>query len=141
MPRTGDGPLRITMSKRKKKQKGRGAALVYQLDARQTDAELIETMRGMRAARLGGALPSGGTAFVFSRPGAGPPAGPVLTLTVQFTGYNDDPRELDEIPEVRDFCLRLCAMGLPSFLDPATTLRGMPGFNGGISLGAFEVWR
>jgi hypothetical protein len=54
-------------------------------------------------------------------------------------GFDEDPRELHEIPEVRGFCRRLVSVGFISYLDYASTLlpeerQTAPG------LGAFEVW-
>jgi hypothetical protein len=56
-------------------------------------------------------------------------------------GYNDDPRELHEIPEVQELCRRLVALGFIGFLEPATSLQGLPGYMGGAVFGAWEVWK
>ncbi len=53
-------------------------------------------------------------------------------------GFNEDPRELCEIPEVRGFCRRLMGQGFASYLDPATTFPA--GQKTGKAWGAFELW-
>lgn len=55
-------------------------------------------------------------------------------------GYDDDPRELWQIPETKSFFKRLVSLGLISCLEVSTTAKelakmpGLPGF------GALEVW-
>jgi hypothetical protein len=58
-------------------------------------------------------------------------------------GYDDDPRELWEIPEVNPHFRRLVDFGLIAILARSTTIRalGAPAWMAGIpALGAFEVW-
>lgn len=54
-------------------------------------------------------------------------------------GYDRDPRELYEVPEVRAFCRRLVGQGFISYLDFSTTIpphhENHPG-----AWGAAEVW-
>ena len=65
-------------------------------------------------------------------------------LLLYIMGYENDPRELGDIPRVRGFCRRLVNLGLLSVLHITTTIAGfakspltMAECNG---LGAFEVW-
>jgi hypothetical protein len=53
-------------------------------------------------------------------------------------GYDDDPRELWDIPEVQAFCRRLIKMGMLAALDPAIEFQidGMPK----PGWGAVDVW-
>jgi hypothetical protein len=54
-------------------------------------------------------------------------------------GFDEDPRELWDIPEVRAFCRRLVAQGFISYLDLATRLPGTPAILRD-AMGALEVW-
>jgi hypothetical protein len=60
-------------------------------------------------------------------------------VTCTFDGYGDDPRDLADIPEAREFCKRLVGLGYISFLDVTTSMRGLPAFDRAITLGAWEV--
>jgi hypothetical protein len=63
--------------------------------------------------------------------------GAVLTIS----GYDDDPRELYQIPECVDFFKRLSNLGLISILEVSSSLDGVSRFNGPApGIGAFEVW-
>lgn len=53
-------------------------------------------------------------------------------------GFDDDPRELCEIPEVRAFCQKLIKIGLIHYLVHSSLL-GVPQTTGQL-LGALEVW-
>jgi hypothetical protein len=63
------------------------------------------------------------------------------TVTCSISGYDEDSRELGDIPEVRTLCKRLVDCGYVAFLDAATSIRGLPTFCACMSLGAWEVWR
>jgi hypothetical protein len=95
------------------------AAVVQSLRASLTDPELVALMRQAKRAR-----------------DAGSPS-----VTCAIAGYDEDPRELRDIPEAVELCKRLVRLGYLSFLDVATTVREFPTFNRGTSLGAWEVWR
>jgi hypothetical protein len=58
-------------------------------------------------------------------------------------GYDDDPRELGEIPEVRAHCRRMVDFGVLAVLTRSTWCRelGAPAWTRDVPvLGAFEVW-
>ena len=62
-------------------------------------------------------------------------------------GFNDDIRELNEIPEARAFCSRLCISGFISMLGLSTTCEQLfdsserlPIARDGITLGALELF-
>jgi hypothetical protein len=61
-------------------------------------------------------------------------------------GFDDDPRCLGEIPEVRAFCRRLVGMGFISYLDVSSGIKELAhptvaqGGGMGLGLGALEVW-
>jgi hypothetical protein len=93
-------------------------AVVQHLHVGLSDAELVGMMRQARRCRERGA-PS---------------------VTCAISGYDEDPRELGDIPEVRAFCKRLVGLGYVAFLDVATSIRELPGFCLGLTLGAWEVW-
>lgn len=61
---------------------------------------------------------------------------PNITLTIH--GFDDDPRELYEVVEVRALCRRLVDHGFISGLDIATTITPNDATKG--TLGAMEVW-
>jgi hypothetical protein len=94
-------------------------AVIHQLSTDLTDRELVAIMREAKAARDTGAK----------------------TVTCCIPGYDDAPRELKAIPEAKELCRRMVSLGYPSFLDVTTTVVGGKFFNGGVSLGAWEVWR
>jgi hypothetical protein len=94
------------------------AVVVHNLKADVTDHEVVELMRHARKAQ-GDGCPS---------------------VTCCVAGYDDDPRDLGEVPEVVGPCRRLLNLGYVSFLTPFTSIPGLPGFNRGASLGAYEVW-
>lgn len=57
-------------------------------------------------------------------------------------GYNEDPRDLWQIPEVINFAKKLCAMGVCSILELSTYLDPTweSTSNAGRPFGAFELW-
>jgi hypothetical protein len=68
--------------------------------------------------------------------------------TCVITGFDNDRRELGEIPEVRAFCRRLVGRGFIAWLDlstsieayaPASVAGEWPAYHR-LELGAFEVW-
>jgi hypothetical protein len=85
-----------------------------------TDMELIDCMRHARQAREAG----------------------VRYVLLVVDGYNADPRELWEIPEVKELCRRLVALGVISWLDVAPRLRDLPGYATSpvVGFGAWDVW-
>jgi hypothetical protein len=102
--------------------------LVVQLSVRDTDGAIVNVMRQMdRACQEHARL------------------GKPFLCTCVLTDYNDDPRALDEIPEVQPFCARLWELGLPSFLAVSTSIPDLvphPCLRGCVlGLGAWEVWR
>jgi hypothetical protein len=108
------------MSKHRRRKNGpKKTGFVHELSVGITDAEIIGVMQEAKQLRDGGAM----------------------TLTCVIDGFNDDPRELGDIPEARELCRRLVALGYVSFLDVITSAKGFPTYNGGRTLGAFEVWR
>ncbi len=63
--------------------------------------------------------------------------GAVLTVS----GYDDDPRELYQIPECVDFFRRISDLGLIGILEVSSSLDGISRFPGPApGLGAFEIW-
>jgi len=103
--------------------------MVVRLGVHYTDAEIIGVMRQVRGARA-----------------AHEKGGKCLVATCVIMGYDDDPRELDQIPEVRALCARLWELGLPSFLEVFTSVaeltpRPLDGKGCGLGLGAYEVWQ
>jgi hypothetical protein len=54
--------------------------------------------------------------------------------------YDNDPRELYEIPEVRTFCQRLVDIGCIADPDAFTSVPGASALPLPVGLGAFEVW-
>jgi hypothetical protein len=108
------------MPKRERPEPQRRTAVVQQLNVSLTDEDVIALMRQAKQCREQGV--------------------PLLTCCID--GFNEDPRDLGDIPEVREFCKRLVRLGYISFLDVATSIRELGNaFNGGITLGAWEVWR
>jgi hypothetical protein len=93
--------------------------VIHQLHVGLTDAELIDLMRQAKQCRHDDA-PS---------------------VTCSISGYDNDSRELADIPEVRALCKRLVDCGYVAFLDPATSIRELPTFCACMSLGAWEIWR
>lgn len=85
-----------------------------------SNADLVEIMRSLRRIRS-----------------SGDPARIVCSIH----GFDDDPRELWNIPEVQSFCRRLIDIGFISDLEFAPhwepDLSGTPGQGG---LGAVEIW-
>jgi hypothetical protein len=55
-------------------------------------------------------------------------------------GFDDDPRELGQIPEARALCRRLVGIGFISWLDVSTSIPELKGIGMHAGLGAFEVW-
>lgn len=84
-----------------------------------TNEELHDLMRGLREMRERGTR---------------------ARIVAAIGGYDDDARELWEVPEVRAFCRRLFNVGFPSYLD-AFGKNWLEGDNPApFGLGAFEVW-
>jgi hypothetical protein len=96
--------------------------LVYcvALSLRDTNDELADGMRGMRAARASG----------------------VTNVICTVSGLEDDPRELWQIPEARAFCRRLIDTGFVSYLDPLAALNPDPATHYLLraGFGAGEIW-
>jgi hypothetical protein len=107
------------MSRHDRERKLKRTAVIHRLNVGLTDQDIVGMMRHARDARAKGA--------------------PSVTCCID--DYNDDPREIGEIPEARELCRRLLALGYTSFLDPTTSIPEFPTFNGCMTLGAFEVWR
>jgi hypothetical protein len=64
------------------------------------------------------------------------------TIGVTISGHEDDPRELGEIPVVRQFCQRLVQLGFVADLTPSLML--FPDHDcplpPGMALGSLELW-
>jgi hypothetical protein len=103
----------------------RPALVTTELSVKNTDAEIVAATKRLQTIHSAGA--------------------PVVCLLV-LSDYNDDPRPLHEIPEVRPFMARVWELGLPSFLEVSgffPELSAHPEvirFLGGAGLGALEVW-
>lgn len=97
-----------------------GSVLVVWLDLKSSNEEILEKMATVKTMRESGA---------------------VSNVVCTIAGFDDDSRELWEIPEARAFCRRLVGLGFISYLDFETTIpdTGVPEACQG-SLGAFEVW-
>jgi hypothetical protein len=95
------------------------------LSLRYTDDELIDQMLQLRQMRQTG------------RRGV---------CVCNFTDFDDDPRELHEIPEVKTFCQRLLNLGFIADLDVTTSIKELSPFKEWplpgvlVGLGAFEIW-
>jgi hypothetical protein len=62
-------------------------------------------------------------------------------VLLKIIGYDDDPRELHEIPEVSEFCKRVVNRGMLTILYPSTTFPWSPyPMKKYMGLGAFELW-
>src|SRR5262249_16027503 len=61
-------------------------------------------------------------------------------IVCAIAGFDDDARELGEVPEVRAFCRRLVGIGFISWLDTCTSIPDLGGIGMAAGLGAFEVW-
>jgi len=93
----------------------RGLVIVG-LDLDHTNAEITDVIGFMKAVRESGEFSN---------------------IVCCVNGFDDDPRELWDIPEVRAFAARLITLGFPAFLDVCPSAD--PKLNGG--LGAAElVW-
>jgi hypothetical protein len=99
--------------------------VVSKLRTSQSHAELIEVMRQLRDVR----------------------EKPIAVVVCAIEGFENDPRQLGQIPELRAFCRRLVDLGFISWLEPTTTLslliseyvqQAYPSL--GTYLGAWEVW-
>jgi hypothetical protein len=104
-----------------RRQNRAGTMHIARLSVRYTDEELLDVLRQLHESR---------------KTSRG-----IYTCMVE--GYDDDPRGLYEIPEVRQLCQRLVALGFISELDVTTSMKGLtpagvPGMDAG--LGAFGVW-
>lgn len=65
--------------------------------------------------------------------------------TITINGYGRDKRSLWHIPEVKEFCKKLCSSGLLHTLAPATNVKEVvpEGYNGeqfSNTFGALEIW-
>ena len=92
--------------------------MIVELGLDATNDELREQMRLMKQVRETRSLPN------------------VICVV---RGFDRDPRELWQIPEVRAFCVRLVDQGFISYLDPATHLPFCPPW-ARTGFGALEVW-
>ena len=61
---------------------------------------------------------------------------------ISISGYDDDQRELYEIPEVVDFCKRLCDIGFIAIAQVSTTCSDLleNDYEENFGLGALEIW-
>ncbi len=85
-----------------------------------SNADILAMMQAMKVARE-----SGGVAHV----------------VCFIDGFDEDERDLHEIPEARAFCRRLVDLGFVSWLDFQTTMPATKAQKDcESSLGAFEVW-
>jgi hypothetical protein len=65
---------------------------------------------------------------------------PAARVVCTISDYDNDPRELYEIPEMRAFCQRLVDLGFIADLDAFTSIPGGSALPLPVGLGAFEVW-
>ena len=72
------------------------SVLMMNLHLAESNADLLDKMRLMKLARE---------------------AGTVSNIVALIDGFDDDPRELETIPEVRAFARRLVSQGFAAFLD------------------------
>jgi hypothetical protein len=95
-----------------------GRVLIVELAIGAGNEDILHQMRGMKAVREGGQCPQ---------------------VFCAIRGFDTDPRELWEIPEVRAFCRRLVGMGFISYLDAGASL---PPTDPALKelWGAAEVW-
>jgi hypothetical protein len=94
--------------------------LTCPLSLRYGPAELLDVMRTMKQWRRQG--------------------GPDASITCTISDYDDDPRELHEIPEVQAFCRRPVDLGFIADLDVTTSIAGLARVGPQAGLGAFDVW-
>lgn len=92
--------------------------MIVELGLDATNDDLREQMRQMKRVREARALPN---------------------VICVLRGFDTDPRQLWQIPEVRAFCVRLVDQGFISYLDPATHLPQCPPW-ARTGFGALEVW-
>jgi hypothetical protein len=92
--------------------------VIFSHDVRGSDEWLMEEMERMKEVRENG----------FTK-----------EIVLLISGFDDDPRELADIPEVQAYCRRLVKTGLISYLSFTTSLPGAPKGLAG-SLGSFEAW-
>jgi hypothetical protein len=95
-----------------------GEALILVLHPRESNEEIFNYMRLARTKRNA----------------------EIAHIVCHIGGYDDDERELWEIPEVRAFCRRLMTLGFPSWLDPFTTLPEIRDHPFKDSFGSLEIW-
>lgn len=110
------------MSKRNRERRAQPSGLAFiRLQVALSNQALIDLMREMARMR--------------QQPRIG-------SVVCTIDGYDHDPRELGEIPEVRAFCRRLVDQGFISFLEATTSIPELSKVPGGsqAGLGAFEVW-
>jgi hypothetical protein len=94
--------------------------LFVRLGINASDGEILHQMRIMEPAR--------GTPFFWEH------------VVCAIVGYEDDARELYEIPEARAFCRRLVDMGFIAFLDETTLFSSDMPAMAKQGFGAMEVW-
>lgn len=90
--------------------------IIYQIEKDLTDAEFIEVIRKFWP------IVSTKNRGVYS----------------SIFGYDEDPRELWQIPEVKILCERLVNLGFISILEPTTLFTEEKGFDA--FFGALEIW-
>lgn len=95
------------------------ALMIVELGLDASNDDIVEKMRTMRQARLDRTCSH---------------------VACLIRGFDDDSRELFDIPEVRAFCRRLMTLGFASYLEGATTLAGSAPDSLRQAWGAFEVW-
>jgi hypothetical protein len=112
-------------SQRPERQRPENTLLIFPVEVGFSDELLIDAMHQMRDARERES------------------AREKLIIAVSISGYDSDPRELGEIPEVRDFCARLVRLGFIADMEPSMLFRlrdeGRP-VTSGIPFGAMEIW-
>jgi hypothetical protein len=94
-------------------------SMIISIARDETDAELIDFMRGMKAARESG----------------------IKNIVCLLGGYENDPREVWQIPEAVATCKRLVSSGFISYLDTCPSLdNAIKNKTELHALGAMEVW-
>jgi hypothetical protein len=109
---------------RQRKARRRSLFVCAELHLDYTNDQLTDLMHQLREQRLTGAQ---------------------VTAVCVIAGFDDDPRELGEVPEVRAFCRRLVDAGFISWLDVSTSIPALrnpklSGIGMMAGLGAYEVW-
>lgn len=93
--------------------------LIVELGIDATNAQIVDKMRVMKQARSESSCKH---------------------VVCVVSGFNSDSRELQDIPEVRAFCLRLVNLGFISYLDFTTYLYPSVPASLRSTWGAAEVW-